>query len=304
MKNFALLMILTLLASTSFAQKKNGTVFIEHETIDKTRALWDAVKKGDTEKVKTFFADSVVIVRNDDDWKTTSDNFSKNTSWWKENIVNFDIKDSPGAFPDAIEYEDGKMWVQDWLFLTGTHEKTGINLDLNLHCLYAFDDDGKITAFIQYYNNDVFEDITNAQTTRENGEVYINHPHIATVRKLLNAYAAEDIETAKTFFSEDATFNSLAGGWEESMNLEERTEDVIDHFATRKDIHFEQIGYPDCIFYALNNGYVVYSWWNYSYTEEESGKEVEMPLMLSHSFNDEGKIVREMAYYSTNHLEE
>jgi hypothetical protein len=61
MKNFAVLLILTLLASTSVAQKKNGTVFNEHETIDATRGFWDAVKKGDAEKVKTYFADSVLI---------------------------------------------------------------------------------------------------------------------------------------------------------------------------------------------------------------------------------------------------
>ena len=304
MKKFAVLLILTLIVSTVFSQSKNGTVFNEHETIDKTRAFWDAVKTGDTEKVKTFFADSVTIVRNGNDWKTTAETFSGNTSWWAENFVNFDIKDSPGAYPDAIEYKDGKMWVQDWLLLTGTHEKTGINLDLHLHCLYAFNDDGKIAAFIQYYNNNVFEDIRNAQTTRENGKVYINHPHIATVRKLLNAYAAEDIETIKSFIAEDATFNSIAGDWGKSMNLETRSEEVKNHFASRKDIHFKQIGYPDCIYYELNNGYVVYSWWELTYTLEENDKKVVLPLMLSHSFNDDGKIVREMAYFSTNHLED
>ncbi|WP_321369362.1 nuclear transport factor 2 family protein [uncultured Draconibacterium sp.] len=304
MKNFAVLLILTLIASTLFAQKKNGTVFNEHETIDKTRAFWDAVKSGDTDKVKTFFADSVTIVRNGNDWKTTAETFSGNTSWWTENFVDFDIEDSPGAYPDAIEYKEGNMWVQDWLLLTGTHEKTGINLDLHMHCLYAFDEDGKIAAFIQYYNNNVFENIRDAQTTKENGEVYINHPHIATVRKLLNTYAAEDVESLKTFFTENATFSSLAGGWDKSQNLEERAADVANHFASRKDIHFEQIGYPDCIFYELNSGYVVYSWWNYSYTDEESGKKVTMPLMLSHSFNDDGKIIQEMAYFSTNHVED
>ena len=302
MKNFAVLLIVTLIATTSFAQKKNGTVFNEHETIDKTRAFWDAVKSGDTEKVKTLFADSVMIIRNGNDWKTTAENFSENISYWTNNFVNFDVEDTPGAYPDAIEYKEGNMWVQDWLLLTGTHEKTGINLDLHMHCLYAFNDDGKIAAFFQYYNNNVFENIRDAQTTRENGKVYINHPYITTLRKLLNTYAAEDVDGLKDFFTEDATFSSLAGGFNINQNLEERAADVAGHFATRKDIHFEQVGYPDCIYYQLNDGYVVYSWWNYSYTDEESGKKVTMPLMLSHSFNDDGKIVQEMAYFSTNHV--
>jgi hypothetical protein len=122
MKNFAVLLILTLLASTSVAQKKNGTVFNEHETIDATRGFWDAVKKGDAEKVKTYFADSVLIIRNGNDWETSAENFSKNTSYWINNFVNFNVEDSPGSYPDAIEYPDGKMWVQDWLQLKNRHK--------------------------------------------------------------------------------------------------------------------------------------------------------------------------------------
>ena len=164
---------------------------------------------------------------------------------------------------------------------------------------------GKETSQIYHtlFNNNVFEDIRDAQTTRENGKIYINHPYIATVRKLLNAYAAEDIEATKSFFDPNATFTNLADGWDKTYNLEERAENVKAHFAERKDIHFKQIGYPDCIFYELNNGYVVYSWWEYSFTLEESGEKISMPLMLSHSFNDEGKIVEEMAYFSTNHMD-
>ncbi|WP_167616563.1 nuclear transport factor 2 family protein [Maribellus sediminis] len=303
MKNFAVLLILTLFASTIFAQKKNGTVYNEHETIDKTKALWQAVQNGDKEKVKTFFADSITVVRNGNDWKTTAERFGNNSGWWVDNFTNFKVEDTQGAYADAIEYSDGNFWVQDWLKLTGTNEKTGINLDLHMHNLYAFNKEGKIASIVQYFNNNVFEDIRDAQTTRENGEVYINHPLIATVRKALNAYAAEDLETLKSFYAENATFSNLEHGYDQSIDLETRANAVKESFAKRKDIHFEQVGYPDCIFYELNNGFVVYSWWVMSYVDEESGKKIELPLMLSHSFNDDGKIVQEMAYYSTNHFE-
>ncbi|WP_340111758.1 nuclear transport factor 2 family protein [Maribellus mangrovi] len=303
MKNFAVLLFLCLFVITSFAQKKNGTVYSEHETIDQTKALWEAVKNGDKEKVKTFFADSITVVRNGNDWQTTAENFGNNSGWWKANFVNLKVEDAPGAYADAIEYGDGNIWVQDWLMLTGINEETGINLDLHIHNLYAFNEEGKIGLIIQYFNNNVFEDIRDAKTTRENGKVYINHPYIATVRKLVNAYAAEDLEKMKSFYDESAQFSALDHGWDESIDLVTRMGYVKDNFANAKDIHFKQIGYPDCIFYELNNGFVVYSWWEYSFTREESGEKVVMPLMLSHSFNDDGKIVQEMAYYSTNHFE-
>jgi len=304
MKNFAVMLILLLFTTTIFAQKKNGTVYNEHETIDQTRALWKAVKDGDKEKVKTFFTDSMTIVRNGNDWQTTAENFGNNSGWWTENFDNFKVEDAPGAYPDAIEYGDGNIWVQDWLLLTGTHKKTGINLDLQMHCLYAFNKDGKIGAFIQYYNNNVFEDIRDAETTKENGKIFINHPYIATVRKLANAYCAEDLETMMEFYHENAQFSNITVDWNESIDKPTRKEYVKEQFASIDDIHLKQIGYPDCVYYARNDSYEVYSWWEYSFTVKESGKKVVMPLMLSHTFDKDGMIRAELAYFSTNHIDD
>jgi hypothetical protein len=304
MKNFAVLLTLLLFTTTIFAQKKNGTVYNEHETIDQTRAFWEAVKNGDKEKVKTFFTDSMTIVRNGNDWQTTAENFGNNSGWWTENFDNFKVEDAPGAYPDAIEYGDGNIWVQDWLLLTGTHKKTGINLDLQMHCLYAFNEDGKIGAFIQYYNNNVFEDIRDAETTKENGKIFINHPYIATVRKLVNAYCAEEKVKMLSFYSDNARFTNTAMDMQESIGKEERAKSLDENFAAMDNIKMSQVGYPDCIYYAQGNDYTVYSWWEYSFTLAESGKKVTMPIMLSHTFNDDGKIVMEMAYYSTNHLDD
>jgi hypothetical protein len=66
----------------------------------------------------------------------------------------------------------------------------------------------------------------------------------------------------------------------------------------------KQQGYPDCVWYEKNDQYVVYSWWEHSFTIKEDGKKVVMPLMLSHYFNKDGKIVSEAAFFSTNHFED
>jgi ketosteroid isomerase-like protein len=304
MKRIAVLIVLSLIFTASFAQKKNGTVYSEHKSIDMTRALWKAFQVSDAATYQSFFADSIMIVRNGRDWKTSNADFAKGLNWWKNNIENLSVKDFPGAYPDAIEYADGNLWVQDWLLITGTHKSSGINLELEMHNMYAIDKDGKVKTFIQYYNNNVFEDINVAQTTQENGKVYIGHPYIATVRKLVNAYAAEDLKTMLQYYAENAQFSTIEQDWDKSIDLETRKKGIQQNFDNAKDIHFKQIGYPDCIYYEKNDAYEVYSWWEYSFTMEDSGKKVVMPLMLSHSFNKDGKIVAETAYYSTNHFED
>jgi len=303
MKNFAVLLILTLAFSTTFAQKKNGTVYNEHPDIEKTRQLWKAFANGDVETYRSFYADSIGLMRNGQYQKIANGNFGNNVTWWKNNIENLSIKDDTPAYPDAIEYADGGIWVQDWLLVTGTHKASGINLDLRIHNLYSFNKEGKIAMLIQYFDNSVFEEISNSNLEKENGKVFINHPYIVTVRKLVNAYAAEDMETLLGFYADNARFGSIEYQWDNSIDLETRKEGIKETFDKIKDIHFKQNGYPDCIYYAKNNRYEVYSWWEYSFTYVESGKKVVMPLMLSHSFNDDGKIVAEQAYYSTNHFD-
>ncbi|NOQ92680.1 MAG: nuclear transport factor 2 family protein, partial [Flavobacteriaceae bacterium] len=57
-------------------------------------------------------------------------------------------------------------------------------------------------------------------------------------------------------------------------------------------------GYPDYLNYGLGNAKVVQSWWKVRMTRKSDKKEIVLPLMLIHDFNDEGKITRDNAYYS------
>ena len=57
-------------------------------------------------------------------------------------------------------------------------------------------------------------------------------------------------------------------------------------------------GYPDYLEYELGNAKVVQSWWIARMTRKSDGKKVKLPLMLTHDFNDEGKITGENGYYS------
>lgn len=302
-KNIAILTLILFAGMSAFSQKKNGTVYSEHETIEKTRELWKAVMNGDAEKFRSFFADSAYISNNGADVDPTPNaQIGTGIAYWKNNFDNFNVVDQKPAYPDAIEYKEGGIWVQDWLLVTGIHKETGIVLDLPMHSLYHFNDEGKINTLVRYFNNDVFQEITNSQTTRENGEVYINHPYIVTVRKAMNAFVAKDVDAWSSFFAPNARFTTSFMKLGETQTFEENLEGLKNSFF-RDDIKYkvEQVGYPDCVYYDQGNQYVVYAWWKM--TIEGNGKKSEFPFMISNNFNDEGKIVFQNVYVSSNHLE-
>ena len=301
MKNFVIFIILILMGTFASAQKENGTVFSEHETIEKTKALWSAFAKGETDVFQSYFADSVRIFTNGVKSNGKKESMAGWVKWWS-NIDDLKIKDHTPAFPDAIEYKEGGTWVQDWLKFTGIHEKSGINVDMPFHNLYRFNKDGKITSIHLYFNDDIFEEISNSLTTKENGIVYINHPYIVKVRKMINAiYNAKDVEAWAEFFTPNARFGASSMKVGKTIDLKSKKEQLKKMLSSGEKSKIKQRGYPDCIYYAKSDNYVVYSWW--TVTKIEGDKKVEFPFMVSHNFNKDGKIVSAYTYFSTNHFE-
>ncbi len=302
MKKIGLLLLSGILVFIASAQKENGTVYIEHEAIAKTKAMWAAFVKGDKETFKSFFADTVYQIVNNKPEAIAKKDQGSSIEWWK-GFENLSITDDKPAFPDAIDYKEGGLWVQDWLLWKGTHKETGINLNLKFHNLYSFNEDGKINSMHLYFDDDVLEEIDNSGKTIENGKIFINHPYIVTVRKLVNAYCKEDIESIKGFFAPEAVFSSI---WEKDgqfTNLEKQLKDDAETFAVIDNINFEQKGYPDCIYYAKDDSYQVLSYWVVSYTDKDGKKHEKIPYMFTHIFNPDGKIVYESVYVSANHFQ-
>ena len=305
MKRIATFLIFSLFVGAySYGQKKSGTVFSEHEAIEKTIELWKAVADGDEAKYRSYFADSAYVMRNGEQRpKMAKADIGKGIGNLSKNYKNFKVGAQKPAYPDAIEYKDGGTWVQDWLLMEGIHKKTGVVLELPIHNVYRFNDKGQIDLVINYFDDDVFEEISNSQKTLENGKVYINHPHIVSVRKLLNAFAAGDMEEWASYYTPDARFTSASMKFGESRSLEEHKEAITKmwHSGNLK-FKIEQIGYPDCIYYEKSSQYVVYSWWNMIVRKD--GKTFEIPYMLTHNFNDEGKITFAHVYVSSNHFDQ
>ncbi|RXQ91008.1 nuclear transport factor 2 family protein [Ancylomarina salipaludis] len=304
MKAFSILLLCVFLSTTSFSQKKSGTVYSDHEAITKTRELWKAFEAGDADAFLSFMSDTVKVFVNGNKVNSSKERTVSYINYYRDNYDNVMIQDDKPAYPDAIDYKESSIWVQDWVRLTGTHRETGINLDLPVHHLYSFNKDGKITSLHYYFNNDIFEEINNSKRTIENGKLYINHPHIITVRKMVNAFKEKDLDKWASFFDTKASFGNSAMKFGETNDLEKQMESLKESRFLQPETKFKitQVGYPDCMYYAKNDQYVVYSWW--LYTEWGKDKKIEVPYMLDCTFNKDGKIIREYIWYSSNQFKE
>jgi hypothetical protein len=301
--------LLTIILSISlitmiYGQKKNGTVYSEHESIDLTNELWKAFAAGDQAAYAACFADDAMSFRNSDfDNPTNKEKMVGGLKWWASSFKNLSVKNDGEGYPDAIKYGNDELWVQDWLRVKGTHIESGINMDLSLHNVYRFNEEGKIEMMISYFNNDVFDAINSSSNVMENGDIYIYHPYITNARKLVNAYSAGNLEELESYYDSKASFGNSTMPWKKTMNWQERKASIEEARELFVDIQMKQVGYPDCMHYAKGDSYVVYSWWTWTAKQKSDGKIINLPLMLSHSFNDEGKVVREYAHYSSNHFD-
>ncbi len=304
MKAFSIFLLCLFLSITTYSQKKSGTVYSDHEAITKTRELWKAFEAGDANAFLSFLSDTVIILVNGKKVNSSKERTISYINYYKDNFDNVKIKDAKYFFPDAIKFKNSPIIVQDWVDLTGVHRESGIFLDLHVHHLYSFNEEGKISSLHYYFNNDKFEEIHNSGKTRENGKIFINHPHISTVRKLMNAFREKDIDKWATFYSPKVRFGDATMKHGVTNNLETQIEELKNSHFFKPETKFKitQVGYPDCMYYAKEDDYIVYSWW--LYTEWAENKIIEVPFLAYTIFDKDGKIVYDFTWYSSNHFKE
>ena len=299
---------LMLIVAFGFAQKKkNGNVFLEHpalETVDQMQQAWMA---GDDQKVATYLSDDFKSYYgsnvNKDRKGQDRQGFLKQVKSITDNLSYISLKPTEGAYPDAIEYKNSETWVQTWDHMKAIHNKTGVKLDMPFHRLYKFNEDGKISALINYYENRMFWEIGRSYSDRQNGTIYNHHDNINSVRRMMGAFENADFETAYSYFDEDCQFNTLELPDGETMTLSEVKERNAKMWEAYEFNSIDVVGYPDYLEYDLRDGRVVQSWWKFRMTRKSDGKKFIIPAMYTHDFNEEGKIIGSSAYVSTKVLD-
>lgn len=311
MKN-EIVMLFLMTTFISFAQKKNGTVYLEHPAIDLVAEFNEAFVRGDTTKIASMLTDDFKSFNGVGD-KLSSKGTGKaryvtNAYRWYDELDYFSISDFPGSYPDAIEYKkdnkDGEVWVQTWDLLKGVHKKTGVKFTSPTHDLFLVTKDGKIKSVIHYFDPSIFDEMAQSFADRTNGTIYNHHENINTVRKAVYAFENSDLDKAISYYSDDAVFYNI----NEDLNAPGTKDQVkaaraafLDNFEIKA---IEMIGYPDYLEYEMDQGRSVLSWWKMHLIRKADKKEIEMPMHINDDFDEEGKIINEIIYYNGNLLEE
>ena len=309
MKKSVLILTMMFTIITYSQKKKNGTVYIDHPAIVAVEAMQQAAMSSDADKVATYLADDFMSFNgtntNPNNKGRNKEDFLKRVSSFKDFVIYASLTRQNGAYPDAIEYknDDDGLWVQTWDYFRGVHKETGVKLDGPEHSLFHLNADNKIVSMTTY-NSGTNGEIGNSFSARTNGTIYKNHKNINTVRRVIAAFANDDLETAYSFFTEKARFRNSESPRGKSLSVAESKENSKKIRETWDIVSVDQTGYPDYFEYEFNDSKAAQSWWTIKLVRKADGKKFELPIMYTHNFNDEGKITSSMAYYSSKVLED
>lgn len=310
MKKTVVLALACLSSLGIYAQKKtNGTIYVDHPAITVVENFNKTFVNGDVNKVATLVTDDFKSFNTSDNNSTGKDKAGllAEVASWRDNYEYTSLTRSKGAYPDALEYKEdlqkGEVWVQTYENLKGTHKLTGVKVDMPIHRDYVVTKDLKIKTQIVYLNSRPFDEIFYSQSERKNGEIFINHENINTVRKMMAAFEHKDFDKYSVFYDENLKVSDINDSDPNKFySLTELKANDIKFHENFEVVRVDQVGYPDYLHYELMDSRVVYSWWKFILIRKSDQKKIELPMMITDEFNAKGKITTEMLYYSEKAL--
>jgi len=310
MKNLIIFLLLPTFILVAQKKIKNGTVYINHPGIDLINKFNKAFVEADTitlnEILHKDFKRRNGISQDKSDTGDTKSQFIQKSIYWNSNIQNLSIIQAKPAYPDAIEYKEGnQLWVQSWDKVNGYHKSTGVKLDAPLHRLYRLTSDAKKILWIaEYFDTKIYWDIWSGDgKDRKNGEIYMEHENINTVRKVMYSFEFGNYEEAYSYFDKDAIIYDINLPIDKTLTLEEGIESDKTFLNSYEIESIDMRGYVDYLNYDWGDANSALSWWTFRLKRKKDDKKIVLPVHIQDSFNDEGKINRRVLYYSMKLLE-
>ena len=294
---------LIFLTNVTFSQKnENGKVYDKHPAISIALKFNLALTSGDTTALKELVTEDFISYNSNYYHPRYKGNGIKsllNSSlYFKENFINLKIENWGEAYPDAIDYDRSGLYVYTYDVMSGFDKNNGFKINSPRKSTFIFDKKGKKIKRLLYSDNTAhFQKYRVSKEVIKNGVIYKDHPFIAKVRLMMAYIELGDLEKAYESFTENARINDVNLDYGASMSLSELKEANKTMLSNFDIISVTETGYPDLLDYE-GDGMVVISWWDLKFKNISSGKEFLVDLHMQHSFNDDGKIIREDNYYN------
>jgi len=289
------------------AQKNpNGVIYDKHPSIDVVEKFMQAFVKGDAATMTSLTTDDFKAFNAmNTNWDYKGQDLAtciRNAQNYANNYTNFSITKTEGSYPDALEYKKDGLWVYTFNMFFAINKKSGFKIQSPYDCAFIFNAEGtKIRRMNFTMNTAMLVKNAESEQTLTNGILYKNHPNIVKVRKLVANFSLANMDGMFTDFAPNARFNDLNYAYGVSKNIEERKKDLTPFFENIEIIGIDEIGYPDMLDHDGPSS-VVDSWWSMRLRNKKTNKKFKIALVFSHTFNDQGQIQTESAYYNGSQL--
>jgi hypothetical protein len=138
------------------SERKNGTIYSQHENINKLRLMLAAAENGDIEKYYTFYAEKARFRDiNTEKSKTLKEDMASKTAF----LENFELVGfEQVGYPDYMHYEMGDAGtLYSWWNLHVIRKSDDKAIEVPIHYSHTVNKEGKFTSVSAYYNGSLFE---------------------------------------------------------------------------------------------------------------------------------------------------
>jgi len=305
-KLFSTFLLLCVLMGVNAQKNPNGVIYDKHPAIDVVEKFMQAFVKGDAATMTSLTTDDFKAFNAmNTNWDYKGQDLAtciRNAQNYANNYTNFSITKTEGSYPDALEYKKDGLWVYTFNMFFAINKKSGFKIQSPYDCAFIFNAEGtKIRRMNFTMNTAMLVKNAESEQTLTNGILYKNHPNIVKVRKLVANFSLANMDGMFTDFAPNARFNDLNYAYGVSKNIEERKKDLTPFFENIEIIGIDEIGYPDMLDHDGPSS-VVDSWWSMRLRNKKTNKKFKIALVFSHTFNDQGQIQTESAYYNGSQL--
>jgi hypothetical protein len=305
-KLFSTFLLLCVIMGVNAQKNANGVIYDKHPAIDVVEKFMQAFVKGDAATMTSLTTDDFKAFNAmNTNWDYKGQDLAtciRNAQNYANNYTNFSITKTEGSYPDALEYKKDGLWVYTFNMFFAINKKSGFKIQSPYDCAFIFNAEGtKIRRMNFTMNTAMLVKNAESEQTLTNGILYKNHPNIVKVRKLVANFSLANMDGMFTDFAPNARFNDLNYAYGVSKNIEERKKDLTPFFENIEIIGIDEIGYPDMLDHDGPSS-VVDSWWSMRLRNKKTNKKFKIALVFSHTFNDQGQIQTESAYYNGSQL--